>query len=1055
MSQYTITTYGGGDAFYYVFQGVAALMDPRGGFMNNIFRLGGTVGILWVFVMVAFRNAWEQALMWLFWFMIATLVLFAPKATVWIKDPMSFTSPKKVDNVPFALAAFAGISSQIGTAMTEKMESLFTLPHYLPYHQTGTVFASKLMMKARDIKITDPEFRANMERFVNRCVVYDTMIGLKYTMKDLQRSTDVWQLVSARASPVLGFLYKEPGAGGRGGIVTCQEGARKLANLWHAQYQEAALIYGSGFFKNNPQAVRDTFNTYLPQSFQMLTKISTDASKLLQQEMMLNAIRDGSQNKLDELRGSVGYATAKALINQEMNNRTMGEVASEMLVIAKAVIEALCYASFIFVVILSLVHNGYRILWNYMGVLMWLQMWAPLYAVLNLFMSLYGQYRCSGLMIGGGLTMMNSAGLTQINSQVASMAGWLSCSLPFLAYGIVKGGVGSFMHIAGNIVSSSQGAVSSASSEAASGNFSLGNVTMGTQAYQNMNAFQHNTAPSHRGGSFEQTLDDGTSLITQADGRQIFVGGAGKDSSILSIKSNLNSNLSKQIQEGISHQTSNLESLSEEYTQSRMSAARQVVNLAQSWGKGQTGSDGFSHDNSVGDNKSLSQTSRFTKSLEDRFGFSESQAADITASLMAGTPKWLGISADVKGSGSSKADRSKQASDIQQMAKDMGVSNSLDEATRSLRDYKFGNSQSQEARLAQDIGHTMEKSDSLRSSMGKTQQIIDSYNKSQSLMQSGSLNMDRDQTQQLLEFTAKEMKNGRPMGMHAAKYLLTQGGPEADVIQARFAEAKFNQIKSSIEGGMSIQSEADVKALYNNTPTPGGSNARRIQQEVDGTLKGVTPSSLHAQGDAQGLVRPIDRLPEDMYYQQKAQVKGKIGQAENTLSNQGQNMQDRTNQTMDRSVLGAAAFNALESITGVGHVARAMSGSNFEKPIQNSITPSKSGPSQRADQSWKWKGSEGNSRNDTTFPGTQGNIIIVSNASTQGSMSSNNLNISNHVNHQNYHNSQTTMSPRGIGSSSTAELVISGSTKTDTGSPNSRPSHSSTIKQSNVVKGGK
>lgn len=158
---------------------------------------------------------------------------------------------------------------------------------------------------------------------------------------------------------------------------------------------------------------------------------------------------------------------------------------------------------------------------------------------------------------------------------------------------------------------------------------------------------------------------------------------------------------------------------------------------------------------------------------------------------------------------------------------------------------------------------------------------------------------------------------------------------------------------------------------------------------------------------------------------------------------------------MDRSVLGAAAFNALESITGVGHVARAMSGSNFEKPIQNSITPSKSGPSQRADQSWKWKGSEGNSRNDTTFPGTQGNIIIVSNASTQGSMSSNNLNISNHVNHQNYHNSQTTMSPRGIGSSSTAELVISGSTKTDTGSPNSRPSHSSTIKQSNVVKGGK
>lgn len=60
------------------------------------------------------------------------------------------------------------------------------------------------MMEAHHIKITDPEFRANMERFVNRCIVYDGMIGHKCTPKDLQRSNDVWDLVSSQASPMLG-----------------------------------------------------------------------------------------------------------------------------------------------------------------------------------------------------------------------------------------------------------------------------------------------------------------------------------------------------------------------------------------------------------------------------------------------------------------------------------------------------------------------------------------------------------------------------------------------------------------------------------------------------------------------------------------------------------------------------------------------------------------------------------------------------------------------------------------------------------------------------------
>lgn len=902
---FLITTYGGGEAFYYVFEGLAAVLSS-GGFLNNLFRLGGFLGVSWAFVLMAFRGAYEQAFFWLFWFLTATFVLFGPKATVWIKDPLSFQAARKVDHVPWALAALAGTTSSLGTALTEKLESVFTLPDYMPYHQTGTVFASRLVMKAHHLKITDPDFKTNMERFVNRCIVFDALMGQKYTLRDLQHTPDIWELVRSHASPVLGFLYKEPGQRTRGQIVTCREGAQKLQHLWGEQLQEAARLYGSSFFHKDARAAQQLFLTALPQSFQLLTKVSLEAPKILQQEMMIHALREGSQNKLDELRGSVSYATAKAFMQQEITHRAMGEMAGEVLVIAKAVLEALCYASFIFVMLLSLMHQGYRVLAHYAGVLMWLQMWAPLYAVLNLFMTLYGQYRSSNLLGSTGLTLMTSAGLNQIQSQVASLAGWLSCSLPFLSYAIVKGGVGSFLHLAGTLLSSTQGAISSASGEAAGGNISLGNVTLGTQAYQNATAFQTNRAPSYREGHFENVLEDGTVLATQADGSAVFRGGAGFNTSTLRVKANVSENFAQRAEEQRSHQESILQAQSEDWATTRLEAARQVLTLAQSTAKGQNSSEGYDHSKTFSQGSAVSQAFKFSKTIQDQYGFSEKQATDITASLMAGTPKWLGfLSADLKGSGSSGASREKTAQDIENMAKERGVTNSLDQSVRSVQDHKFSDSQSREARLAQDIGQTFEKAESIRSSMTKTQQAMDSYAQVQALSKTGAFNIDRDESQGLLEFVSNQTIQGNRIGKEGAYRLLNAGGFHADALVAAFRDDRWNQIQSRIERGHKVTASSD---LY--PPSSGDS----LKGRVEGSVANVNETTIGEKARFSGLTQPVSSLAREQYVAQRAAVSGEMSRTEESLTRTKASLQEKTDQARDRSLVGASVFNAVEGV---------------------------------------------------------------------------------------------------------------------------------------------
>jgi conjugal transfer mating pair stabilization protein TraG len=173
---HVITTYGGGELFTLVFNGIAALFrTDHTGLVMSLIRVGLTVGSVYVVILMLFKNQIIEGFKWFLWVLVATNLLFLPKTTVWIHDPLCNTK-NKVDHVPFALGAFASLVSQVGRSITEQFEAVFTLPDYMPYHQTGTVFASQLMSQVGQFRIVDPVFKGNMERFVNQCVVYDAMI---------------------------------------------------------------------------------------------------------------------------------------------------------------------------------------------------------------------------------------------------------------------------------------------------------------------------------------------------------------------------------------------------------------------------------------------------------------------------------------------------------------------------------------------------------------------------------------------------------------------------------------------------------------------------------------------------------------------------------------------------------------------------------------------------------------------------------------------------------------------------------------------------------------
>jgi conjugal transfer mating pair stabilization protein TraG len=906
---HVITTYGGGELFQLVFNGIAALFKTDGtGLLTPMIRVGLMVGSVYILLIMFFRSQINEGFKWLLWVVVATNLIFLPKTTIYIDDPLA-NKKFKVDNVPFALGTFASLVSQIGLNITQQFESVFTLPDYMPYNKTGTVFASTLMSQVGQFRIVDPVFKGNMERFVNQCVVYGSLIGHKYSLKDLQNTPDIWTLVSNNASPVLGFLYKQGHEGGE--VITCKAGAIKLNELWALEIAKATTIYGSRV--GNQTLTKASFFTHLQNGFQLMTGISESADKLLRQEMMINAIEEASNNKLSELGASSNYAATKALLQQRSAYAIAGDIAAKTLPLFKNVIEALSYALFIFIVVLALLPNGYRILLTYTGILVWTQLWAPLYAVLNLVMTLYGSAETKAQAAANGLTLLNSSAIINANADMMTLAAWFSVSIPFISYGILKQGAGAFVGLAHHLGSAMQQAASGSASEVVSGNISLGNVSMGTQAYQNTSAFQHNTNPTYASSQFKSQSISGVEQSTFADGSTSYVD-QGLSKMSVEIMGTENTSISQQ--QSLSNAQSLVQSKSTAASSAAESSLQDSLNLLNQVGNNTSWGNDSVKSLNASNAKSLQDFKNFVNDIRQSTGLSEAQAAEAAIGAKIGTPEMFGASAHASTNFASSAARQKAIEAAKSIADQKGHSESFDQTLSAAISVSEHQNDTKSAELGHGALANYNQAKSLRREVSIAQNQVETLSHDISSGQSKNLSLSKNLTQDVLDFISKQPVNMGPsggetgqIGYEGARRILENGGEERNAYLQRFQEENPQYAIESInsQGANdkfnkqfdSKDSEISKSARVDDLRIDFEKDMLRKADQANLNLDKVSHNTVKA--DANSFIRQIDK---------------KIDQGKEEILNEKKLLSDAKSEEDKKNLTLTALKNGATSIIG-------------------------------------------------------------------------------------------------------------------------------------------
>ena len=516
----TIYTVAGGAWFQDTLNGVAAFFNSRAG--DSLIAMATAVSVIvGAATYIRTRNIMDLV-KWAGFYVLVIAVLVGDKRNVQIIDLSEPAAIYQVDNVPTGLAAPASLITRIGAGMAQVYDFVFARPDALTYSKTGMLFGAQLAAGSSDFRFSEPEIQRMFSDYVHNCVVGDIMLNNKYSIGDLMNSTDPYALIFSKPSPLRGLYDKNRN------FLTCEQATTKIntdsndisgRNMFPFLQQVLNRMHGftNQVFGPTNGASTALFTEMLGDSYNYFHGNSMTSTEIIRKNVVMNGLRSGLESfsaQNGDTAGLVNVATQTSMAKMRLSQATSASVAANTLPVMYSVLLGMTIALFPILVVLAMVSSlSWMIIKGYVYTIAYLQMWPLLFSILNHAMNFYLQ----GKLNGTAVTLATFDQVQNTYSDIGTTAGWLALSIPFIAWGMVKG-LGQVVSQAGNYLGQTlQSASTQSSSQAVDGNWHYNNMSTG-----NVQGNKWDTNYSHREGHMTSQLESGATKTLTSSGQNVY-----------------------------------------------------------------------------------------------------------------------------------------------------------------------------------------------------------------------------------------------------------------------------------------------------------------------------------------------------------------------------------------------------------------------------------------------------------------------------------------------------------------------------------------------------
>lgn len=153
---------------------------------------------------------------------------------------------------------------------------------------------------------------------------------------------------------------------------------------------------------------------------------------------LINALSSSGKISSIGISGT-GYATGKTIAETNQNNLASASYMAQMLPYIQMTMRAVLYAFFPFVFVVMLLPGGTKVLTQYAQTLIWIELWGPTAAVVNMFVNIQVKSSIGEEFTKNGLTLMSSIDMLGEANTIAGVGAMLYLTIPALTWLILKG----------------------------------------------------------------------------------------------------------------------------------------------------------------------------------------------------------------------------------------------------------------------------------------------------------------------------------------------------------------------------------------------------------------------------------------------------------------------------------------------------------------------------------------------------------------------------------------------------------------------------------------
>jgi conjugal transfer mating pair stabilization protein TraG len=447
-------------------------------------------------------------------------MLFVPKVTVTVQDLRS-GNVGTVANVPLGVGFFVSATSKIGKFLTETFETNFVANDALKFSNTGMAFGARAFTEMTALRIKDPKLSDAMTDFVRSCVNPEVLDDTtKYNQ--IANSVDVWSTIGGAGWLNPGRSVNIPNLVGAGyTLLPCIGGSGSdaygvLTGVLINEVDAQQGFLGRLLNPEMPAAVaRAAVATQLPDVESYMLGTSRTVLQQIRQGIMVNLLNDSAGSlavaRNDPSAVQVAIAGKMAEAQATSSYRTLAVIGESALPKFRNLLELVVIGVFpvVFLLIIIAGEKGGAVLKSYVMTAVWVQLWAPVYAIVNFMMQPGTAQRLqAALDAAASPTMLNSLALSQTGFKEASMAGALVFAVPVIAYALVKGGEVAMNGAMTGLTGPAKSAAEGQGGSAGVGNVNAGNTSWGNASVSNMGANKWDDNGSYSSGAWSSSRGD-------------------------------------------------------------------------------------------------------------------------------------------------------------------------------------------------------------------------------------------------------------------------------------------------------------------------------------------------------------------------------------------------------------------------------------------------------------------------------------------------------------------------------------------------------------------